>query len=598
MTEVNFKSLQNVHEALLQKQQSLSDENQQDFIKEVRAYIEQAKQSGSNISSTRERDQIRANLRYWANYIYRIDKTFPDTELAPSSVFQERRLWSSSIGRLAILIIGIFIIIGIGNLLINKRNTPSIVETPTSTSPITTSTSIPLTSTELPSTEYTPTPNSTGFNVILSSPTGGERITPDIEFRGTFENLEAGWAIHVFFIKEGKYYPVKDYFLVQNQSTSNEWYIQTRLSESSDELGQFQNYSIILAISLDESSRELLSNVTETGIGIESLPPTIIDLEKSSIVLLRHPFKAIQETRLVYSLFDGTSFDLYTSKPDGSDPIQITNTPDIYESSPRLSPDGTKIVYIHGTHSIHIMDSNGQNDREITNGGNNTLDNPQWSSDSEYLLYTLGDSRQSGNTLWSIHTYHITTGKDEIISGEPEAHANRYSTWLPNKDIIFDTRSGDRTRFSKVSLSSPNIFSKFFDLEQPMQAIIQPNIKNIGDGYLLTYTIVTPPNYDHNIYAVLDSDRQFPFDGSPTRLTRTAGGADYPILMPNSNTIYYVREGIIYKVDFNIEGANIVLTPGIKEDGEYYGDLVVETGTVSTNPSFDINFMDAFFPIQ
>src|SRR5258707_12133970 len=86
MSEVNFKSLQSSHESLLQKQQKASEENQQDFVKEVRTYIEQAKRGGSNNASTREREQIRANLRYWANYIYSIDKTFPDTDLAPSMV--------------------------------------------------------------------------------------------------------------------------------------------------------------------------------------------------------------------------------------------------------------------------------------------------------------------------------------------------------------------------------------------------------------------------------------------------------------------------------------------------------------------------------
>jgi len=600
MAEVNFKFLQNLHESLLQKQQKISEKNQQEFTKEVRTFIEQAKQGGRNIASTRERDQIRANLRYWANYIYSVDKTFPDTELAPSSVTSSA-IPASTILILVIIGIVIFVLAGFRAF---ARNGISETETPSSIPPTFTSTATISVTSQAPI--NTPTPESSGFNVILSSPENGDDITPLIEFNGIYDNLQSGWAIHVLFIKDGKYFPIREYYSIPEQPTTNNWTIQTQLVENSEELSKAQNYSFVLAISLDDASREMLFKSSTTGIDFELLPPTVITFKDTNTIIYRKKgYAAILGTRLVYPVFDGSSYDLFTSNPDGSDIRQITFTRDVDEKSPNLSADGTKIVYIQvkqstNVHSIHIMDSNGENDFEIINGEKNVLEQPQWSPDSAYILYTLGDTSGSSNvTYWSIHTYQLLTGDDKNISGEPQPHIlNRYHSWMPNsKDIVFNagTARTGTSGFVKVSVNSPDVDSLFFDTTEQE---VQPSIGQLQNGYLLTYTVIDPNNFSHTIYAVRDSNEQVPFDGSPVRLTKDSGGADYPILQPDSKAIYYIREGNIYKVEFSIEGGKIILIQGTNiDDGEYYGDLVVKTAQVSENPSFDINFMDTYFPI-
>jgi hypothetical protein len=120
----------------------------------------------------------------------------------------------------------------------------------------------------------------------------------------------------------------------------------------------------------------------------------------------------------------------------------------------------------------------------------------------------------------------------------------------------------------------------------------------LENGYLLTYTVINS-DLSHDVYAIIDSDGQVPFDGSPVQLTRTSGGADYPMLEPNSKLIYFVRDGNVYKVEFNTEGNKLMLTPGPNTaDNEHFGDLVTETGQARENPSFDIRNMVAYFPIQ
>jgi hypothetical protein len=83
MPDVSFKFLQAKHEDLLQKQLIVSDDSQQVLAKEIREYIEETKLGAKYIFSNTERNQLRANLRYWANYLYSLDGKFPNTDLAP-----------------------------------------------------------------------------------------------------------------------------------------------------------------------------------------------------------------------------------------------------------------------------------------------------------------------------------------------------------------------------------------------------------------------------------------------------------------------------------------------------------------------------------
>lgn len=73
-----FRELQSKHEKLIKAEQShaLTIEIVQNFYNEII-------QSSKNISSPGDRDQLRAYLRYWANYIYEKTQTYPKGELLP-----------------------------------------------------------------------------------------------------------------------------------------------------------------------------------------------------------------------------------------------------------------------------------------------------------------------------------------------------------------------------------------------------------------------------------------------------------------------------------------------------------------------------------
>lgn len=72
-----FNQLQAQHEAMLADLDSINSDA-------VLAYIEKVRSAGVHISVPRERDQLRANLRFWASYIYDETHHYPNTDLAPA----------------------------------------------------------------------------------------------------------------------------------------------------------------------------------------------------------------------------------------------------------------------------------------------------------------------------------------------------------------------------------------------------------------------------------------------------------------------------------------------------------------------------------
>jgi len=633
MAEANFKSLQILHESLLQKQQKVSEENQQAFTKDVREYIEQAKRGGSNISSTRERDQVRANLRYWANYIYSIDKTFPDIELAPSAI-ESKPFSATIIGILITLALLIALLAWAGTFLFRGGSVaPAGTQTSLSTPTLPTEetqTSEPIQATEPPTSVFV------GSNVVMTSPENGENVLPKIIFEGTYtilksENTET--TIHVLMIRSDRLYPIKDFFPIPPDAAAGDWDIPATLYLKPEELQKAETLVVVPAACLDNSCRDKLANAIETGIAIDDLPsPFSFTLYRdSSRVVYRNAYDAITGIRLVYSFFDENSFDLYISNPDESDSRRIKFTPEYSEIFPNLSPDGTKIVYVKlfrepttntRNYAIAIMDSNGENDHEITAWSRNVLEYPQWSSDANFISYAMGEQRGSSNVSdWNIHIYELETQTDKTIFKDAGRYRHRYHTWMPDtNEIIFDARPQESgtVGFDIVSMDSLEKTSHFFDSpddedtpddERILWDDIQPNIKPFENGYLLTYTTVDPDK-NLNVFAVvLDSDQQILY--GPRRLTyRRAGeivdgikigGADFPISDPHSNLIYYSRHGNIYRVEFMIKEGKLepIVGPKGDSDGEHYGDLVIETVRETEEIlGFDIGNMEAFFPIQ
>src|SRR5215208_7534899 len=83
----SFQELQQEHIDLLRRYET--NKESADFIKQVREYIEQVLNASRAISDSRERNQLRANLRFWGAYIYDQTGTYPNLTLLPSETGAE-----------------------------------------------------------------------------------------------------------------------------------------------------------------------------------------------------------------------------------------------------------------------------------------------------------------------------------------------------------------------------------------------------------------------------------------------------------------------------------------------------------------------------
>jgi hypothetical protein len=77
-----FEELQARHAELLEHSQSPADANA--FVAQVQREIQNMCTAAEDIPAPRDRDQLRAILRFWASYVYDHTGTYPDTTLLPA----------------------------------------------------------------------------------------------------------------------------------------------------------------------------------------------------------------------------------------------------------------------------------------------------------------------------------------------------------------------------------------------------------------------------------------------------------------------------------------------------------------------------------
>lgn len=74
-----FDELQRAHARLLEDTEAVE-------LAAIAAYIDRARSQSDQIGDPRERDQLRANLRYWASVVYDRSGTYPTTTLLPAAI--------------------------------------------------------------------------------------------------------------------------------------------------------------------------------------------------------------------------------------------------------------------------------------------------------------------------------------------------------------------------------------------------------------------------------------------------------------------------------------------------------------------------------
>lgn len=95
-------------------------------------------------------------------------------------------------------------------------------------------------------------------------------------------------------------------------------------------------------------------------------------------------------TRIAFTR--GNTEDIWVANPDGTEATNLTNTPNVRETDPALSPDGGRIVYeatLEGAaeKDIFVMNADGSNVVNVTNDPDTSDGDPAWSPDGTQIVF-------------------------------------------------------------------------------------------------------------------------------------------------------------------------------------------------------------------
>ena len=107
--------------------------------------------------------------------------------------------------------------------------------------------------------------------------------------------------------------------------------------------------------------------------------------------------------------------DLYTMPIEGGEATRITDGMP-FDSQPRFSPEGNRIVFVSdrsGGENIWIYDREEEELDQLTRGGSNQYQSPEWTPDGDYIV----TSRGSGLGTVQLHLIHVEGGSGTQIAG-------------------------------------------------------------------------------------------------------------------------------------------------------------------------------------
>src|SRR5690349_5983722 len=104
---------------------------------------------------------------------------------------------------------------------------------------------------------------------------------------------------------------------------------------------------------------------------------------------LRERLKA-QPLKIAWERYVDGNSEIFVMNADGSNPTNLTKTPNQHEHYPQVSPDGTKICFNvdsgegrDAVRSLWVMNVDGSNRRKIADGARE----PFWSPDGKIIGY-------------------------------------------------------------------------------------------------------------------------------------------------------------------------------------------------------------------
>ncbi len=170
--------------------------------------------------------------------------------------------------------------------------------------------------------------------------------------------------------------------------------------------GSLQQVFLSVSVEGDEADFDAAADANDG-----KTKPISVPLARNALDLKAIPFKIVHET---YRQTQGKrNWEIFIRNADGSNPVNLTNTPDLDEMYPHVSPDGTKICFVadegrgrNRVRHVYYMNLDGTDRVHVAANGRE----PCWSFDGksiaylkgEYERYTTREYATSGLTFYHI----------------------------------------------------------------------------------------------------------------------------------------------------------------------------------------------------
>ena len=214
-------------------------------------------------------------------------------------------------------------------------------------------------------------------------------------------------------------------------------------------------FLLILFIFNQAFSQRPSNRIQSREIDESNLPEQRIPLLNSKLSLRDIPLKIVYES---YQETGGIgNWEICMINADGSNLINLTNTPDIDEFYPHASPDGSKICFeaVEGdsrenrNRNIYFMDIDGS---RLTKIADNAYQ-PCWSGDGKQIAYLKGEYSRYSDSVWSnrgIEIYALKT-KEAKQHPNPELAMLFNLCWSPDGNWFTATSRARRRGGSNVA---------------------------------------------------------------------------------------------------------------------------------------------------